>query len=269
MVKIEVNSAEFKPYIQIVDINKNGTVVSSNYYTDENSSSDNTSYVIFSPVSDAKYNVRVKSDKDESKKDSINEPLNYDIKVSSTSNLEISAEGSKISGELNSNDLISSIPHTNVHGGTYYKELYTDNYLLTDVKAGQPIKITLDSNDFNTQLVLINTDTQEIIYSSSKLDDINNSSQLKFIPVDGINYTIRVSSYGDKYIGSYEVETENIIIPAISLTSSSNNINGEVTAEDIINPNPININVTSYSDEYKITDFESGKTYRFSLFDDN
>ncbi|MGB7378807.1 MAG: putative Ig domain-containing protein, partial [Rivularia sp. (in: cyanobacteria)] len=254
LVKIEANSNEFKTYVEVVDVDSNNTIVDSNNYPDKSDSSDNSSYIIFSPASNTNYVIRISNYEDESENININEPLNYNIKVSSTLNPEISGEGSTIPGTLNADDYDA------------YTGAYTDDFTLTDITVGQPIKIQLDSEEFNTQLELVNTDTQEVIYYIDKSDDIYNS-QLAFIPLAGINYTVRVASYyGEEEIVKYELKTQQINIPTFTfLNSPLNNLNGELTSEDVINLNPKSKSFESYSKSYQLEGFKKGKTYLLSL----
>lgn len=121
---------------------------------------------------------------------------NYTL-TTATSGAAITADQS-IAGALNSTD-----PLNPLRDGSY-----RDDYSLTGATVGQQIRLNLDSvnGSFDTYLQLVNASTQALISAN---DDSNGTlnSELLFTVESGVNYTIRVTSFGTNSTGAYALTT--------------------------------------------------------------
>lgn len=84
---------------------------------------------------------------------------------------------------------------------------FSDDYLLTDITAGQALTINVNSNSFDTYLYILDANNLSQIIASN--DDANGTldSEVTFIPQSGSNYLIRVSSFEPDATGSYNLTT--------------------------------------------------------------
>ncbi len=127
----------------------------------------------------------------------------------------ISALNVTITGDLTAEDM-----NNPTRGGRF-----RDDYTLTDVIAGQSITLDLVSEEFDTYLQLINADTGLVIASD---DDggAGVNSRLSFTVENGINYLVRVTSFGSGAIGEYTLSTitaSNLVVSAAQTTDLSDN----------------------------------------------
>ncbi len=78
---------------------------------------------------------------------------------------------------------------------------FSDDYQLSDLTVGSLVTIDLTA-DFDTYLQLIDADTQEIVEQDDDGGGGTNS-QIIFTPEEGVNYLVRVTSYGGEVTGDY------------------------------------------------------------------
>ena len=96
---------------------------------------------------------------------------------------------------------------------------FSDDYVLEDVVVGDPVTIRLNSFDFDTYLQLIDADTGNLIDFND--DFIGLNSQLTFTPEAGVNYIVRVTSFGQDETGQYIVSTESPETPDLAVTDAT------------------------------------------------
>jgi len=181
-VRINLDSTAFDTYLQLVNANT-GEVLS---FNDDANGSLN-SEVSFTAQAAINYIVRVTSYRGSA-------TGNYSLRTVTTG-AAIGANQS-ISGSLDSTD-----PTNPLRNGTY-----RDDYRLTGATAGQQIRINLNSSNFDTYLQLVNEANGQVI---SFNDDANGSlnSELSFSVQSGVNYIVRVTSYGSNSTGAYSLST--------------------------------------------------------------
>ncbi|MGK7899218.1 MAG: hypothetical protein AB4372_37780 [Xenococcus sp. (in: cyanobacteria)] len=109
----------------------------------------------------------------------------------------ISANKGKVSGSLLLQD----------HPNPYRLNAFQDDYTLVDFTLGQTIELDLSSEEFDTYLQLINSDTGEIIAENDDFDGSSNS-RLSFIAEENLNYLVRVTSYSSGEVGNYTLTAD-------------------------------------------------------------
>ena len=137
---------------------------------------------------------------------------------------------------------------------------YRDDYLLTDLLPEQQVQINLESNDFDSYLQLINADTGIFI---SHDDDGGSgfNAQLNFTVADGINYLLRVTSFGSYATGPYTLSSNGgNFVDSINL-SAGESISGELTDTDPVNE----FRSGSFSDSYYLSDLLPGQLIQIDI----
>ena len=127
----------------------------------------------------------------------------------------ISALNATITGDLTAEDL-----NNPTRDGRF-----KDDYTLTDLSAGQFLTLDLASSEFDTYLQLINADTGDVITSDDD-SGTGRNSRLSFTAENGINYLVRVTSYGSGATGEYTLSTiipPNLVVSAAQTTDLSDN----------------------------------------------
>ena len=99
-----------------------------------------------------------------------------------------------------SESLSSSDSYEFISGGGYYY----DYYELSNVVPGNPVTVSLTSNNFDTFLELYDLDSGTLIGSNNN-GGAGTNSQITFTPQVGDAYAIGVSSAGSNSTGSYTV----------------------------------------------------------------
>lgn len=79
-------------------------------------------------------------------------------------------------------------------------DMFSDDYRLTPVKAGQQIHVRLSTSTFTPSLQLLNAETGRLLRESS--------DSLTFTARPGMRYQIRVTSIYTREIGSYQLRTQ-------------------------------------------------------------
>ena len=80
-----------------------------------------------------------------------------------------------------------------------------DFYQLDNIKAGDIVQITLDSDDFDTYLYLFNALTGEIIFHNDDFEGSYSRSRITFAAEPNTRYAIGATSYGQYGQGSYSL----------------------------------------------------------------
>lgn len=96
---------------------------------------------------------------------------------------------------------------------------FSDDYELINVVPGISVTVSVNSDDFDTYLQLLNGDTGDLIDFNDDFTGLN--SQLTFTPQQGVNYVVRVTSFGDGETGEYTLNTGNIEPPDLTVTQAT------------------------------------------------
>jgi subtilisin family serine protease len=87
---------------------------------------------------------------------------------------------------------------------------YADDYRLTNVNAGDRIRINLTSNRFDTFLQIIDGTSGKVLRSNDDVSATNTNSRINLTVQDGVDYRIRVTSYGAFETGAYRLNTRTV-----------------------------------------------------------
>jgi subtilase family serine protease len=159
----------------------------------------------------------------------------------------ISPTNNTIAGDLSTTDPFNpTFVDINVDTSNENNRRRKDDYLLTDFAVGKLVTLNLSSSNFDAFLQLVNADTLEVITEDDDAGGGRNS-RIRFTPVAGINYIVRVTSYRNNATGAYNLSATfgvpdlvitNAIAPttapersSISLTWTVSNI-GETSTTD-------------------------------------
>ena len=138
-----------------------------------------------------------------------------------------------LSGSLSTTD-----PSNPTRTGGYYK----DDYRLTGVTVGQPVKVNLNSSAFDAYLQIINESTGAVVTYNDDTNGTNNS-ELTFTPQSGVNYLVRVTSYGSGSTGAYSLSTTSTSPTNVSITASDSSA-AETISGQTANPGQFTITRT-------------------------
>ena len=108
----------------------------------------------------------------------------------------------------------------------------SDDYELIDVIPGISVTISLNSNEFDTYLQLLKSDTGDLIDFND--DFIGLNSRLTFTPQEGVNYIARVTSFAGGEIGEYTLNTGTVALPDLTVTQAT--VNGVSTEPVSLTP---------------------------------
>ena len=140
---------------------------------------------------------------------------------------------------------------------------FSDDYLLEELTFGQIITIELTSDEIDTYLQLIDADTGEVIAED---DDSGTgvNSRLRFTAIEEISYIVRVTSYGSRDVGTYQLSAVSNLPPVVVGTISATNgtVAGNLSTEDSFNPNRTQ---NYYVDEYQLTEVTAGEVVTLNL----
>lgn len=130
---------------------------------------------------------------------------------------------------------------------------------MTEVSAGQEVIVDLTSSDFQPNLYLINSETGELLRTSTD-SGLDLNSQLTFTIRDGINYVISVSTRDEMEVGSYGLSTI-IGIPNIQIPET---VTGTLTESDatVLNTEDGGIH---YVDDFELSGLTAGKQVTIDL----
>ncbi len=136
---------------------------------------------------------------------------------------------------------------------------FDDDYLLTNLVAGQSVQLNLNSSAFNTYLEVVNAATGEVITSN---DDFNGTnSQISFTVETGINYIARVTSSVASTTGVYSLTTNSGHLTAATPISGSQTIDGTLVTSDPTN----SLRSGSLYDGYLLTNLQAGQAVQVNL----
>ncbi|MBE9145602.1 Calx-beta domain-containing protein, partial [Planktothrix mougeotii] len=138
-----------------------------------------------------------------------------------------------LSGSLSTTD-----PSNPTRTGGYYK----DDYRLTGVTVGQPVKVNLNSSAFDAYVQIINQATGAVVTYNDDANGTNNS-ELTFTPQSGVNYLVRVTSYYSGITGAYSLSTTSTPPTTVSITASDSSA-AETLSGQTANPGRFTITRT-------------------------
>lgn len=185
-VRIRVNSDDFDTYLQVINADTGALVT-----FDDDGGPGLNSRLTFTAQAGVDYIVQVTSF-------GFGEVGNYLI---NTSGGQLNPASALQPNQTVQGALVTSDVEDKLFGDYYY-----DGYYLSDLAAGQTVRIDLSSNDFDTYLQLINADTGAII----AVDDDGGpglNSQLTFVAEAGVNYIVQATSYAPGATGHYTLTT--------------------------------------------------------------
>lgn len=92
------------------------------------------------------------------------------------------------------------------HSGSFTAgaEVIAINYALSGLTPGMAVTITLTSAEFDTYLYLIDADSAQVIFENDDSPDTS-TSQITFVPEEGVSYWVQASSYGQYGSGSFTI----------------------------------------------------------------
>ena len=139
----------------------------------------------------------------------------------------------------------------------------SDDYQLTDAAPGQTIFLDLTSNEIDTYLQLINADTEEVIAQNDDGGEGTNS-RLSFVPSEGINYRVRVTSYGNGEVGEYSLSAATLKGPEVvgTISALDGTLTGSLSTDDGRDPNN---GSARFVDDYQLSDVAVGQIVVFEL----
>lgn len=105
---------------------------------------------------------------------------------------------------------------------------YKDDYRLTGVSAGQVIRISLNSSQFDGFLLIIDADDGSVIDTNDDFGGSTNS-QLDLAIQPGVSYLIRVTTFSQREVGQYQLTTALVpMMPPPSPNPGSGAFNIEI-----------------------------------------
>jgi subtilisin family serine protease len=84
---------------------------------------------------------------------------------------------------------------------------FKDDYALTGLRGNQQVQINLQSSTFDTYLQLVDRRTGKLLAQNDDVYTSSSNSRLTFNVRQGIQYTLRVTSYERNKIGGYKLQT--------------------------------------------------------------
>ncbi|MEB3826121.1 C2 family cysteine protease [Phormidium sp. CCY1219] len=139
---------------------------------------------------------------------------------------------------------------------------FADDYKLTDVVSGQEVQVSLNSNEFDTYLQVVNAFTGESIVENDDIDVANGNynSALSFTVEDGVEYIVRVTSFESPGLGDYTLTT---VAPetVVGEINPGQSLNGDLSNTDFGNPS----RTGSFSDDYRLTGIAPNQQVQIDL----
>ncbi len=155
-------------------------------------SPNNTETINFQPIEGQDYLIQVSSF-------TPNQTGSYQLQISEFVPASITpiSTSQVLSGSLDSSDF-----NNELLSGSFF-----DDYRLQGTRAGQEIRINLNSTEFDTFLFLLDDTTNQVILFNDDAAAGTFDSELTFTVQSGVNYRIRVSSFSPAVTGSYSLQT--------------------------------------------------------------
>ncbi|GAB1542664.1 hypothetical protein NUACC21_53380 [Scytonema sp. NUACC21] len=120
----------------------------------------------------------------------------------------ISANNGTVNSDLSTTDVMNP-----TRNGSF-----SDDYELINFTVGKLVTLNLSSPSFDTYLQLINADTGQVIANDDGSGE-GGSSLLRWTPIEGIKYTVRVTSYSNNVTGTYTLNA-NVGAPDLLVTNA-------------------------------------------------
>ncbi|MBD2463962.1 pre-peptidase C-terminal domain-containing protein [Oscillatoria sp. FACHB-1407] len=232
-IRIDLESS-FDNYLQLVNADTGQLIA----FDDDTSEVNTNAQLIFTVAAGTNYLIRATSF-------TVGATGNYTLRT--RPNIDAIAVNQSITSSLDVFD-----PSNSLRSGSY-----AEDYLLTGVTAGQPVRVNLDA-DFDTYLQLVNAATGALIDYN---DDANGTfdSELTFTAQAGIQYILRASSFDSGVTGAFTLTTSGgVQTTDIGPTAT---VNGSLSTTDPDNP----LRQGRYFDEYRLTGATAGQTIRINL----
>ncbi|MFB2975279.1 C2 family cysteine protease [Microseira sp. BLCC-F43] len=139
---------------------------------------------------------------------------------------------------------------------------FADEYLLTDVRAGQEVTVNLNSSEFDTYIQVVNIITNELIVENDDVSDDNTNSRLTFTVEPDAEYAIRVTSFDQdaEGVGNYTLTTSTSS-PIVGAIAPDQTINGTLSKTDLRDAG----DEGSFSDDYQLNGINAGEIVQINL----
>jgi hypothetical protein len=138
-------------------------------------------------------------------------------------------------------------------------DTFRDDYLLTNLVAGQSVKLNLNSTAFDAYLQVVNAATGEVIAENDNFSGTN--SQLTFTTQAGVDYIVRATSSALGSTGAYSLVTNSG-----NLTSATPITDSQTFSGTLVNSDPANsLRPGSYYDGYLLTNLTVGQVVQVNM----
>src|SRR5919202_4423956 len=136
---------------------------------------------------------------------------------------------------------------------------FRDDYLLTNLVAGQSVQLNLSSSVFDTYLQVVNAATGVVVAENDNFSGTN--SQLDFTTQAGVDYIVRATSTALGATGAYSLISNNGILTSATPISGSQTVSGTLVTSDPADP----LNPGTYYDGYLLTNLIAGQVVQVNL----
>lgn len=226
-VQVNLNSTAFDTYLQIVN-SATGEVIAEN----DNFSGTN-SQASFTPQTGVDYIARATS-----------------FAGAATGAYTLTTSSADVLGGT----LASTDPTNPTRTGTF-----RDDYLLTNLVAGQSVELNLNSATFDAYLQVVNAATGEVVAENDNFSGTN--SQLTFTTQAGVDYIVRATSSALGSTGAYSLVTNSGNLTSATPISASQTFSGTLVSSDPAN----SLRPGSYYDGYLLTNLTVGQAVQVNM----
>src|SRR5919199_782295 len=136
---------------------------------------------------------------------------------------------------------------------------FRDDYLLTNLVAGQSVQLNLSSSVFDTYLQVVNAATGVVVAENDNFSGTN--SQLDFTTQAGVDYIVRATSTALGATGAYSLSSNNGILTSATPISGSQSFSGSLVSSDPAN----SLLPGTYYDGYLLTNLTAGQVVQVNL----
>src|SRR5919199_2970716 len=136
---------------------------------------------------------------------------------------------------------------------------FRDDYLLTNLVAGQSVQLNLSSSVFDTYLQVVNAATGVVVAENDNFSGTN--SQLDFTTQAGVDYIVRATSTALGATGAYSLSSNNGILTSATPISGSQSFSGSLVSSDPAN----SLLPGTYYDGYLLTNLTPGQVVQVNL----
>jgi murein DD-endopeptidase MepM/ murein hydrolase activator NlpD len=190
----------------------------------------------------------------------VNLSTNTNYNLGTTSGTVTIADNDIATSSIGVNQNLSGSLSTTDPNNPTRSSSYKDDYRLTGITAGQPVKVNLNSSAFDAYLQIINESTGTVVIQN---DDANGTnSEVTFTPQSGVNYLVRVTSYQSNATGTYSIVTSSSTSttkPTVSLTTTDGSA-AETTSGQIANPGQFTVTRTGVTTNPLLVYYTTGGT---------